>query len=110
MRLHNSFRLRQVIKIKPLSWRGCIPINNQDDDVEFFTTSQGEVYGFADKEGNIYLDETKISPEHPGRFQKKNENRQFSEKRDHLISENKSRQETVWSSAAWWKKNMVVYL
>ena len=41
-----------------------IPINNQDD-VEFFTTPQGEVYGFVDKEGNIYLDETKISPEHP---------------------------------------------
>ena len=30
-----------------------------------FTTPQGEVYGFVDKEGNIYLDETKISPEHP---------------------------------------------
>ena len=33
--------------------------------VEFFTTPQGEVYGFVDKEGNIYLDETVISPEHP---------------------------------------------
>lgn len=33
--------------------------------VELFTTPQGEVYGFVDKEGNIYLDETKISPEHP---------------------------------------------
>lgn len=32
---------------------------------ELFTTPQGEVYGFVDKEGNIYLDETKISPEHP---------------------------------------------
>lgn len=30
-----------------------------------FTTPQGEVYGFVDKDGNIYLDETKISPEHP---------------------------------------------
>lgn len=30
-----------------------------------FLTPQGEVYGFVDKEGNIYLDETKISPEHP---------------------------------------------
>ena len=29
------------------------------------TTPQGEVYGFVDKDGNIYLDETKISPEHP---------------------------------------------
>ena len=34
-------------------------------DIETFTTPQGEVYGFVDKEGNIYLDETKISPEHP---------------------------------------------
>lgn len=32
---------------------------------ELFTTSQGEVYGFVDKDVNIYLDETKISPEHP---------------------------------------------
>ena len=34
-------------------------------DIETFTTPQGEVYGFVDKDGNIYLDETKISPEHP---------------------------------------------
>ncbi len=34
-------------------------------DAQLFTTPQGEVYGFVDKEGNIYLDETKISPEHP---------------------------------------------
>ncbi len=33
--------------------------------METFTTPQGEVYGFVDKEGNIYLDETKIIPEHP---------------------------------------------
>lgn len=36
-----------------------------NDGVELYTTPQGEVYGFVDKEGNIYLDETKISPEHP---------------------------------------------
>lgn len=30
-----------------------------------FTTPQGEVYGFVTKNGEIYLDETKISPEHP---------------------------------------------
>lgn len=30
-----------------------------------FTTPQGEVYGFVDKDGNIYLDEEVISPEHP---------------------------------------------
>ncbi len=33
--------------------------------IENFTTPQGEVYGFVDKDGNIYLDETKIFPEHP---------------------------------------------
>ena len=33
--------------------------------IETFMTPQGEVYGFVDKDGNIYLDETKISPEHP---------------------------------------------
>ena len=36
-----------------------------DEELPFFTTPQGEVYGFVDKDGNIYLDETKISPEHP---------------------------------------------
>ena len=36
-----------------------------NDDITTFTTPQGEVYGFVDKEGNVYLDETKISPEHP---------------------------------------------
>ena len=37
----------------------------EDWNFPLFTTPQGEVYGFVDKEGNIYLDETKISPEHP---------------------------------------------
>ena len=37
----------------------------RDNDIETFTTPQGEVYGFVDKDGNIYLDETVISPEHP---------------------------------------------
>ena len=37
---------------------------DEDFDLPFFTTPQGEVYGFVDKDGNIYLDETKISPEH----------------------------------------------
>ena len=40
--------------------------NQRDDSItETFTTPEGEVYGFVDKEGNIYLDETVISPEHP---------------------------------------------
>lgn len=36
-----------------------------NDDITTYTTPQGEVYGFVDKEGNVYLDETKISPNHP---------------------------------------------
>lgn len=40
-----------------------------DDDfqkaLQLFITPQGEIYGFVDKDGNIYLDETVISPEHP---------------------------------------------
>lgn len=36
-----------------------------DDAIQLFTTAEGEVYGFVDKQGRIYLDETVISPEHP---------------------------------------------
>jgi hypothetical protein len=36
-----------------------------DYDLPFFMTPDGEVYGFVDEKGNIYLDETVISPEHP---------------------------------------------
>lgn len=39
--------------------------DNYNDDLPFFKTPNGEVYGFVDKEGNIYLDENVISPEHP---------------------------------------------
>lgn len=41
-----------------------IPINS-DEALEYYRTPQGEIYGFVDSEGNVYLDETKISPEHP---------------------------------------------
>ena len=44
---------------------GYDSVYNAESKIEFFTTPQGEVYGFVDKDGNIYLDETKISPEHP---------------------------------------------
>lgn len=39
----------------------------QDEYLPFFifTTSPGEIYGFVTKDGEIYLDETVISPEHP---------------------------------------------
>ena len=37
-----------------------------DDDVlPFFMTPEGEIYGFITPNGDIYLDETIISPEHP---------------------------------------------
>ena len=35
------------------------------DEIEKFQTPQGELYGFVDKDGKMYLDETVISPEHP---------------------------------------------
>ena len=35
------------------------------DNLQTFTTPEGEVYGFVDKDGNIYLDGTIIKPEHP---------------------------------------------
>lgn len=41
------------------------PENQGTSEIETFTTPDGEVYGFVDKDGNIYLDETVISPEHP---------------------------------------------
>lgn len=45
------------------------PVNPQqgrlDDYLPFFTTTDGEVYGFVTPEGEIYLDENVISPEHP---------------------------------------------
>ena len=41
-----------------------IPINSKDG-IEKFQTPQGELYGFVDKDGKMYLDETVISPEHP---------------------------------------------
>ena len=36
-----------------------------DDDIEYFKTKNGEVYGYATPEGTIYLDERIIKPEHP---------------------------------------------
>lgn len=37
----------------------------ESEVIQTFTTPSGEVYGFVDKEGNIYLDKTKIEPKHP---------------------------------------------
>ena len=35
------------------------------DYLPFFTTTDGEIYGFVTTEGEIYLDQNVISPEHP---------------------------------------------
>ena len=37
----------------------------KSNELSFFTTPQGEIYGFVTKDGEIYLDENVISPEHP---------------------------------------------
>ncbi len=43
--------------------------NNWNDDfqkaLQLFTTPQGEIYGFVASNGDMYLDETVVSPEHP---------------------------------------------
>lgn len=41
--------------------------NGREDtrDLSFFETPKGVIYGFVTKDGEMYLDETKISPEHP---------------------------------------------
>ena len=40
-------------------------IKINDNEELFFLTPQGEIYGFVAPNGDIYLDETVISPEHP---------------------------------------------
>lgn len=44
---------------------GQSSVNYDNYEIEYFTNSIGEIYGFIDKEGNMYLDETKINLEHP---------------------------------------------
>ena len=39
--------------------------NQEAESITFFLTPQGEIYGFVAPNGDIYLDETVISPEHP---------------------------------------------
>ena len=39
--------------------------STENDDIQAFQTSEGEIYGFVDKKGDMYLDETVISSEHP---------------------------------------------
>ena len=44
---------------------GQSPIHHGESEIAKFQTPQGELYGFVDKDGKMYLDETVISPEHP---------------------------------------------
>lgn len=39
--------------------------NQGESEIATFATPQGEVYGFVDEKGDIYLDETVITAEHP---------------------------------------------
>ena len=39
--------------------------STENDDIQAIQTPQGEVYAFADPNGNLYFDETVISSEHP---------------------------------------------
>ena len=65
----NSSKPKEYVAFSPNQIKSATDIvgtfSRTYNDVTTFTTPQGEVYGFVDKEGNIYLDETKISPEHP---------------------------------------------
>ncbi len=40
-------------------------IGRENQGEEFFLTPQGEIYGFIAPNGDMYLDETVVSPEHP---------------------------------------------
>lgn len=42
-----------------------VEFSDTDDNIECFTTTQGQVYGYATPEGKIYLDERVIRLEHP---------------------------------------------
>ena len=39
--------------------------STENDDIQMFTTPEGEIYGFVDKDNNIYLDESIIDYSHP---------------------------------------------
>ena len=57
--IHVDFRLEDMMDNLPMEEM------EEDADLPFYMTPQGLVYGFADKQGNVYLDRTIISPQHP---------------------------------------------
>ena len=64
---HMSRGTEYVIR-KPNQAKSATDNNGQysryDDNIEHYKTSRGEIYAFVDKKGDMYIDETKISPEH----------------------------------------------
>jgi hypothetical protein len=65
-------QLHELNKQRDVEWKKVQNIKkkikdelDEMSDLPFFMTPNGEVYGFVDEKGNIYLDETVISPEHP---------------------------------------------
>jgi len=65
-------QLHELNKQRDVEWKKVQDIKKKikneldaSSDLPFFITPEGEVYGFVDEKGNIYLDETVISPEHP---------------------------------------------
>ena len=52
--------LREILEIKEEMRKET----DDTSDLPFFKTSSGEIYGFVDKDNNIYLDETSINASH----------------------------------------------
>ena len=61
----NSRRISEISNAARNNGNPVANTESQKDGIATFTTTQGEIYGFVDKAGNIYLDETQISLEHP---------------------------------------------
>ena len=60
----NSRRVSEISNAARNNGNPVADTESQKDGIATFATPQGEIYGFVDKAGNIYLDETQIS-EHP---------------------------------------------
>lgn len=68
--LHNKYRT--LDKQREKQWNKIQELKDnirrkevEESDLPFFKTPSGEVYGFVTPDGKMFLDETKINPEHP---------------------------------------------
>lgn len=68
--LHNKYRT--LDKQREEQWNKIQELKDnirrkeaEESDLPFFKTPSGEVYGFVTPDGRMFLDETKINPEHP---------------------------------------------